>query len=253
MPVRKVKEAEEEFEDEVETPTPKKRRRKSSRALDTSVDKEPPWKDEEDEEDEFFEDEDEDESPPKSTVVQHGWDAGDKAGASSTGKFFKVVPEAQLVRFIDPDGLLVFKQHWVNEAPGSKKSFVCYGDKCPLCAKGHRAQPRFVFSVLNLSLDVPTVQRMDANATVYGMLKPLHTDPRTGPLDKLFWSLAATGLPGKAKTWSIIPVKSRDLEEDWDIELADARALTKDAEALTEKDIYTTPYNELVEIAALLR
>lgn len=266
MPVRRT--TKDDFEDEVDTPIgeaivkkskkskkakkakkPKvSPRRKSSRALDTRV--EAPWENEA----VGFDDEDEDEAPTSSTAVQVGFGSAEKAEkAASSGKFFKPTPEAQLVKFINPDGVITIKQHWVSEAPGAKKSFVCSGVGCPLCAKGHRAQPKFVFGVLNLSLDVPMVQRLDANSALFGTLRPLHEDERMGPLDKLFWSLAASGLPGKAKTWNVVPVKARDLEEDWDIDLHDARSLVDSAKSLTPKDIYTTPAEELKELAALLR
>jgi hypothetical protein len=240
--------------DEPEKPKRKKPKRKSSRVSQARGGAKASRRVVDSEEDsDAFVDEDE-VTATRSSTVQRGWAAASKAASAATGggKFFKVDPKPQLVKFISPDGVLTYNQHWVDEAPTKKKSFVCCGDGCPICAAGNKPSPRYVFSVLNLSLDVPIVQRMDAAPTLLKQIEPLHVDKRTGPMDKLFWSISATKGSGNRNVWSLVPVKPRDIEEDWDIEEDFALDLADDAVPVEESDIFIPEVEELEEIASYI-
>lgn len=205
-------------------------------------------------EEDQFDDEDEDDFSADSSVVQTGWDAARQAKSqASTGIFFKVDEQPQLVKFIKPDKLLTYKQHWVDEVPGKKKSFICGGKGCPICKRGHSPYPRYVFTVLNLSQTVPMVQRLEATLTLLKQIEPLNEDRRTGPLDRHYYAVSATSTAGSnKKVWSIVPTKERDLEEDWDIDPDVAKDYVEDARPFTGRDIVIPKLSELQEAAAFI-
>ena len=205
-----------------------------------------------DEDDTTFEVEDENESPDRSSIVQSGWDAARKASASS-GEFvqdFKFTEDVQLVKFMAGEPIAVYKQHWVQERSG-RKSFTCLGDKCPLCRKaGHKPQQKYGFSIVNLSADEPTPQLMAVGIRAQKQLDALN-EGRTGPLDKGYWGVSRTGT-GNQTTFAFVPVKERDLAEDWDM---DAESVVEALDEVTPVDdsaIRIDSLSELNDVAAEL-
>lgn len=254
MPVRRVTKkaapAEDlELETTEETPAPKRKKRQSSRSTKPKV-VDPPVVVED-----IYEDEDEDEAPPRSSMIQVGWAAASKvASEATTGKYFKASSVPQLVRFLDPNSVLTYRQHWVEGTGQKSNSFMCLGTReCPLCLAGSPATVRYVFTLLNFSLAVPTEQEFTVGVKVMSQLQALQEDRRTGPLDKFYYSLSAIGPKGEAKNWSIVPVKVRDLEEDWDVEQEWADDLSADAVAFTAADLKDTPTDVLEEVATYVK
>lgn len=200
-----------------------------------------------------YEDEDEDEVPARSSVVQSGWGAAKKA-ISSAGKGFtvdfKFDEEIQLVKFLKGDPIAIYKQHWLNEKAG-RKSYVCIGSKCPLCREaGHSPDQKIAFTLLNFSTEEPEVQLLSVGPRLAAQFEKLHTDPKTGPLDDetRFWALSKTG-KGNKTSYSINPVKARDLAEDWSLVPSEVSAAIKAAKPLDETAIRTDSYEELREVA----
>jgi hypothetical protein len=200
-------------------------------------------------EDDVFEDEDEDEVPARSSVIQVGWAAAKKAASAASTTFatdFRFEEEVKLVKFLTSDPM-AFSQHWVNRT--GKRSFICNGTpKCPLCRRGNRPESKFAFSVVDLSADEPQVQLMTVGLRLYGQLEKLNSDPKTGPLDRLFWAASKSG-SGQKTSYSFNSVKERDLAEDWDIDAEAVASLLKTLKPLGADALRIPTDDELRDIA----
>jgi len=200
--------------------------------------------------DDLFIEEDENVSSSTSSSIQTGWSAAKKAVAKSTKSFatdFKFDEDVQLVKFIS-DEPIVFMQHWVNR-PG-KKSFISIGEGDPLVEVGSIPSQKFAFTVLNLSDEEPQVQLMIVGVRLCGQLEKLASDKKTAPLNRpdMYYAVSKTGT-GTKTSYSVVPVKERDLAEEWDIDPVAAADLIKSLKPLGPEALHTSTKAELAEIA----
>jgi hypothetical protein len=199
---------------------------------------------------EEFEQENENEAAERSSSIQSGWAAAKKAVAKSSKTFatdFRFDEDVQLIKFISSDPLS-FMQHWVNR-PG-KKSFISTGEGDPLIAVGSKPDQKFAFTVLNLSDEDPQLQLMVVGVRLCGQLEKLASDKKTGPLNRpdLYWAVSKSGT-GTKTSYSIVPVKERDLLEDWEIDPVAVSPATKEMKPLGPEALHTSTNAELAEIA----
>lgn len=186
--------------------------------------------------------------PVRSSAIQSGWDAALKSVNDKGGKYtndFKFSEDQQLVKFLDSEPLAVYSQHWI-ERPG-KKSWTCLGDECPLCEGGDRPSRKIAFSIVNLSAESPVVEILTVSPKTMQILARFNQDKTTGPLDRLYYSMSKQGTGPKA-VFQIVPVKARDLEEDWGINPSDAENIVAGFEPLDTSVISFTPREKLEEI-----
>jgi hypothetical protein len=198
--------------------------------------------------------EDENEFADRSSVIQSGWDAAKKAvnKAKSSGKTyatdFKFEEDVQLIKFISSDPM-TFMQHWINR-PG-KKSFISIGEGDPLIEVGSVPSQKFAFTVLNLSDEEPKLQLMVVGVRLCGQLEKLASDKKTGPLNRsdIYYAVSKTG-QGTKTSYSIVPVKERDLAEDWELDPVAIGEYVKTLKPFGPEALYTSTKEELAEIAS---
>lgn len=200
----------------------------------------------EDEVTSVFEEEDEDETALRSHIVQSGRDAARKA-AESGSEFisdFKFSEDPQLIKFMSDEPIAVYKQHWINERQG-RKSFTCLKEKCPLCRRaGHKAQQKYGYSIVNITgADEPIPQLLAVGLRAWKQLDALN-EGRTGPLSKGYWAVSRTG-SGNTTTFAFVPVKDRDLAEDWEI---DAESVTQALDQVVAVDGTAIRIDSLAEL-----
>jgi hypothetical protein len=200
---------------------------------------------------EMFEPEDETEVAERSSAIQSGWSAAKKAVANASKSFttdFKFEENVQLIKFISAEPLS-FLQHWVNR-PG-KKSFIGW-DGDPLCRVGNKPEQKFAFSVVNLTdlESEPEVQFMTVGVRLCGQLEKLNADKKTGPLNRpdIYWAVSKSG-QGTKTSYSIVPVKERDLVEDWEIDPAAAAEMLSKLKPLGPEALRVSTAADLEEIA----
>lgn len=199
-----------------------------------------------------FEEDDEDTVAERSSSLQSGWKAALDASKSDGKRFtneFRFTDDAQLVKFLSSEPFAVYEQHWIERK--GKCSFVCLSKDprgCPLCEKGDETRAKVAFSVLNLSAEEATVEMLVASPTLTKQLAGLDGDPKTGPLDRLYWALTKTG-SGKQVSYTCLPVKPRDLDEDWGADPTEVEEICEKFEPLTKAAIGFTAYDEMVKVA----
>lgn len=206
--------------------------------------------------DELFEEETESVVVGSPLAIQSGWEAVTRKTQSADRTYvkdFRFTEEPQLVKFMDADPFAVFFQHWIQR-PG-RKSFISpagpSGDPSldPLIAAGNKPTKKAAFDVINFSMDEPTQQMLVATASTLGtQLALLNDDAKTGPLDRLFWALSKSG-SGTTISYNLIPVKPRDLADDWGIDPEEAENIVSRFTAQTAADLNPATYEQLLEIA----
>lgn len=200
-----------------------------------------------------YEPEDADEVPANPGIIQSGWgEAAKRISQTSTiTADFKPTEENQLIAF-KVSKPFIFMQHWLDARQG-KKSFICLGKGgCPLCdTLGDTPSLKTAFQVVNLSSedDNIVVQWWVAGTRVFKQLEKFNDDPKVGPLDKGYFSVSKTG-KGSDTVHTIVPVKERDLEDDWDLDTAAVKALLAGLDALDEVTLRKPTLQELKAVAA---
>jgi hypothetical protein len=200
------------------------------------------------EEDLFIEDSESD-FPDRSSVIQTGWAAAKRAVSEASKSFttdFRFDEDVQLVKFLSAEPMS-FLQHWVNR-PG-KKSFVGW-DNDPLSRVGNKPERKFAFSVVNLSDEVPQIQLMTVGVRLCGQLEKLNADKKIGPIDRtdIYWAVSKSGV-GTKTSYSIMPVKERDLAEDWDLDPVQLSSVISKMKPLGPDALRVSTGAELEEIA----
>ena len=188
--------------------TPKPRRRATSRAKEEDSDEEP-------------------DGEESVVPIFRGKDAAKANRPNDVGGLFfkwKDDGESSVVKFIadDDDNLFwAYNQHWVTRS--GKQSFPCIGKDCPLCEIGAKMHQKIVYTVLNLTHDDgPTLQALEVTPTVSDDLESLDSG-KSGPLTRLSWEVSRpkkSNPTGYAKyNYQFVPVKDRDLGDDYGIDL----------------------------------
>lgn len=192
----------------------------------------------------------EDADSPRTSNLQSGWEAANKTVMSSKTytNDFKFDTEPKLIKFLENAPFASYSQHWIER--NGKKSFPCRMDldgQCPLCDIGDVPTGRAVFTVVNLS-EEPIVEMLTATSKLFNQLRDLNADKMTGPLDRLFWRVSVSKV-NKSTSYNFQPIKLRDLQEDYGMDIAELEATISSFEPLTDKVIYFPPRAELQDIA----
>jgi len=202
-----------------------------------------------DETEDLFEEDSESEFPDRSSVIQTGWAAAKKAVSEANKSFttdFRFDEDVQLIKFLSAEPMS-FLQHWVNR-PG-KKSFVGW-ENDPLSRVGNKPERKFAFTVVNLSDEQAQVQLMTVGVRLCGQLEKLNADKKTGPLDRpdIYWAVSKSG-SGTKTSYSIVPVKERDLAEDWELDPVQLSKIIGQMKPLGPEALRMSTTAELEEIA----
>lgn len=190
-------------------------------------------------------------SSKKDSPVRSGWEGHNKTKAAA-GDFpedFKIEKEPKLVKFLEDEPFASYRQHWIERQ--GKKSFTCIEEDCPLCNAGDRPSAKTCFNVLSLSEGGKPVNKVLTVGVRLGeQLRGFATDRKTGPLTRLYWSMSKTGKGGKT-SYNVVPVKERDLEEDWEIDPLDEDEIEAFEENLYGEEAVQVPTRkQLKEIAS---
>lgn len=152
---------------------------------------------------------------------QRGWNAyaDQKKKGGEFADNFTPSEELTLIKFLDEVPFDSYREHWVDELKaGTRKSRTCLGDDCPLCEIGHQARLRVCFNIIDWSdVDKPVLKVWLVGVRLAESIKNFAEQPKTSPINEhgRYWSISRTGKGNKTE-YNLNPVKSRDLDEDWD-------------------------------------
>jgi hypothetical protein len=166
-------------------------------------------------------DEDDEDEKPSRPQVRKGWAGLSKVKSESSDFAEELKLETDnevLIHFLDFEPFATWSQHWVERQ--GKKSWECIGEGCPLCDMvGDRPSALAAFNVVLLPEDGdPEVKMWVVRSKVATQLENLSKAPKSSPLNRadLYFGVTRSGGGKKGPaTTSIVPVKERDLAEDW--------------------------------------
>ncbi|GAA2322069.1 hypothetical protein GCM10010149_88990 [Nonomuraea roseoviolacea subsp. roseoviolacea] len=155
--------------------------------------------------------------------AEGGWDALKKAKSSEGySENLKIGQDEVVIKFLEPEPYVVYKQHWLQENDG-RKSFSCLEEDCPLCdTLGDKPRNQVLFNVIDLSdPQKPAVKTWAMGIRLAEKIEVLSSKPRTSPIDRedLYWAVSKSG-KGTKTEYNLEPLKADDLE-DWDVEPLD--------------------------------
>jgi hypothetical protein len=188
-----------------------------------------------------------------------------RSNASFADEFKPGDDNPTLIKFLEGEPFDSYNQHWVDEGDAAGKtrhSFVCRDDEeyfededgCPLCDVGEPASTYSLFNILDFTNSrKPEVKVWKASPAVTDLLARADNDKKTSPIDRedLYWEVEMVK-KGRKREWRIVPVKARDLEEDFDIEPLEADEIEDFSENLfTDRSavIKVDSYDELLSLA----
>src|SRR5580704_7132325 len=134
------------------------------------------------------------------SVIRRGW-AAHREAKSRVSKFdrgdqFSLdKDEEKLIHFMEDEPLASWNEHWINEITDGKKSFVCDGEDCPLCAFGLKATYRDAWNIVTFdSKGNPSVKYWIASPDPAEKIEEKHANARTSPLDRsdLYFAVSKT-------------------------------------------------------------
>lgn len=180
-------------------------------------------------------------------AVAKGWSGWQRTKANAPSKFsklFKVPDEEQIIMFLEDDPYASFLQHWCDWVPrGQKMSYICSQDNCPL-DDVDTATARVRFNILAFS-DVPVHWTYECGAIITNTLDEY---AKKESLSGRYFAISMVG--DKTRRTQIRPVKTRDLEEDWEITpLTEEEIRRYDSKLWDASSLETSTREELQEIA----
>ncbi len=189
-------------------------------------------------------------SDPGVVPITMGWDAAeDDKSKSRFPDRLKLGETPVLVKFLTVEPIS-WHQHFVAS---KNKPYVCLKGTprgCPLCAIGDEPRARHVLTVADLSGEEAVVKKLEFGVKLLRELKQVHNGPR-GPLDRFCIRLSSHG-EGYAISYTVDVVKDRDLEEEEGITPEAVAEAIKDFEPLGIDSIYTSSYEDVLEVAESL-
>lgn len=166
-----------------------------------------------------------DEAAGRSTV-EGGWGTWRQRKAETSGfaDDFKVdYKEKYLIMFLDESPFAAFNEHWIDEMPkGKKKSYICIGKECPLCkALGEKPKAQACFNVLEYirtddGFEVVHKVWQAGSGVVQAIEENVEADGSGLEGNYFRVSKSKSGRNGPTQ-YTVVPVKERDLEEDWSV------------------------------------
>lgn len=188
---------------------------------------------------------DEDSNEPRGDgTISEGWDDFDKyAKETASGDFaddVEVAADDSAVLKILDEKPLTYKQHWIDAMPkGKKKSYVCMGDDCPLCDDiGDKPRAMACFHVVDFSdPDDPALKILRVGPQVAKQLQKYAQDKKTMPInrDDIYFELSHD-VKNKKHEYTVLPIKARDLEEDYEIAVLTDEELASFEEGRFDRD-----------------
>lgn len=187
-----------------------------------------------------------------SDAIKSGWDAvADDVKPKEYTKDFKLSDTLQVIKFLGAAEPIKYGQHFLTEKKEGQRSYVCLGSGCPLCVKlNHKPEKKYLFSIAVLTPTETTLTKLVASPLFFKSLFAAHHSP-AGPLSKNYWAVSRSGQM-QFTTYTLNPVKGRDLGEDWGVDEAKVEAAIAEMKVFGEDSIRKLSVSELEEIANAL-
>jgi hypothetical protein len=128
--------------------------------------------------------------------------------------------KASLVKFIDEEPFDSYYRHWLRGIKG-RQTFTCLRTLCPLCDIGDTPTYITLFNVIDMADRAnPEVKIWEASPNPAGKIEEWAFSDKHSPVNRsdLYWSVTKKKGGNGFTDYSAVPVKARDLPDDWYME-----------------------------------
>lgn len=156
----------------------------------------------------------------QNTTVSSGWGAPKQERRERVQAPYLKLHEngKRIVKLLTESPSLNYFEHFVNS---TGKRYICPGRVvCALCKAGHKASYRFMMNVVDMG-EPEVVCTWTFGNEVAQQLQAFAEDEVTSPLDRenLYFQVYHIKVEGrKAPGTKVLPLKARDLQEDYNVE-----------------------------------
>jgi len=141
-----------------------------------------------------------------------------------------------IVKLLTDEPSLNYFEHYVNS---TGKRYICPGQPCSLCKAGHRAGYRFMMNIVDMEMPETVITWTFGNE-VSQQLQAFAEDDITYPLNRenLYFQVYHIKVEGRqAPGTKVLPLKARDLQEDYGVEPLTGDELAELSESLYGDEI----------------
>ncbi|APC46348.1 hypothetical protein HWB05_gp086 [Streptomyces phage BRock] len=198
----------------------------------------------------------------RSKAVGSGWGNSSSQSTRKTEKapFLDLRNGRRLIKFLDEEPVVRFSRHWI-QGKGYSNCPVSLGteDSCPLCDKDHRPGQAFLMNVLDLTANPNNAGEYEVHTYTFGTevknkLISFLQDP-TGRYpslndEKWYWEIyqSTDGNTGR-KTTNVMPIKARDVQDDFGIEPLTEYEIEAASKRYDETSVFSPFLDKLEELA----
>lgn len=198
----------------------------------------------------------------RSRAVDSGW--GSSGGGREEKRevvkapFLDLREGRKLVKFLDAAPPVRFARHWVGGKFNNCPESLGTAEECPLCEKDNRPGQAFLMNVLDLTKGPKNDGSWEVMTYTFGvevrnqLVSFLEDENKFPSLDdeKWYWEIRqVTDTTANRKTTKILPVKARDLAEDYDIEPLTEEELEDTTTRYGVESIFSPYVSKLEELA----
>lgn len=201
----------------------------------------------------------------RSRAVDSGWGSGGgnkEKRDTVSAPYLNISNGAKLIKFMDESPVVRFNRHWI---PGKGYSncpvSILTEDTCPLCDKDHRPSQAFLMNVIDVTEGPDNAGEWEVKTYTFGvevrnqLISFLEDERKYPSLDheNCYWEIRQVTDSGSGrKSTKIMPVKARDLPDDYDLEPLTEEELEGIETRYGVSSIFSPYLSKLEEIARTL-
>jgi hypothetical protein len=187
--------------------------------------------------------------PEVTRAPQRGWGPvrDQRQKKSNFAQAFRIAEgDERLIHFLDPEPFDSYYRHWLRGIKG-RQTFTCLRTLCPLCDIGDTPSYITLFNVVDLENRAePTVKIWEASPNPAAVIEEYAFNPKHAPIDRpdLYFSISKRKQPNGFLAYSALPVKARDLPDDWDMQPLSVEELSELNDKKYDSEVIRTDTRE---------
>lgn len=167
----------------------------------------------------------------RNKAVDSGWGSGSVGGSKREtvkAPYLDISKGAKLIKFMDEIPVVRFSRHWIpGQGYSNCPTSIGTEDTCPLCKADHRPGQAFLMNVIDMTEGPNNAGEFEVKTYTFGvevrnqLISFLEDERKFPSLDneKCYWEIRqVTDSSSGRKSTKILPVKARDLPDDFDLE-----------------------------------
>lgn len=200
----------------------------------------------------------------RSKAVGSGWGSSDTQTTRKTEKapFLDLRKGRRLIKFLDEEPVVRFSRHYIGGRFQNCPVSIGTSSHCPLCDKDHRPGQAFLMNILDVTDGPNNAGEYEVHTYTFGtevknqLISFLQDDAGRYPSlddEKWYWEVRQVTDPKTdRKTTKVLPIKARDLADDFGIEPLTEYEIEAASKRYDETSVFSPFVDKLEELARSL-